>query len=83
MSLLFLGAPDFRLSGQRLDTLKVRFSRLTVETARSVVKLYRSRKAPERQEVARTLIRVRQQSAYAIFLKGYKPISATPTGAIS
>jgi uncharacterized protein (DUF2336 family) len=47
MSLLFLGAPDFRLSGQRLDTLKARFSRLTVETARSVVKLHRSRKAPD------------------------------------
>jgi uncharacterized protein (DUF2336 family) len=47
MSLLFLGAPDFRLSAQRLDALKARFSRLTVQTAQGVVKLYQSRKAPD------------------------------------
>ncbi len=47
MSLLFLGAPDFRLSAQRLDALNARFSRLTVQTARSVIKLYRSRKAAD------------------------------------
>src|SRR6202051_1315076 len=44
MSLLFLGAPDFKLSAQRLDALKARFSRLTVQTAQGVVKLYQSRK---------------------------------------
>ena len=47
MALLFLGAPDFKLSAQRLDALKARFSRLSVETARSVVKLYQSRKVPD------------------------------------
>jgi uncharacterized protein (DUF2336 family) len=47
MSLLFLGAPDFRVSAQRLDALKARFSRLTVQTAQGVVKLYQSRKAPD------------------------------------
>jgi hypothetical protein len=45
MSLLFLGAPDFKLSAQRLDSLKTRFARLTVQTARSVIRLYRSRKS--------------------------------------
>jgi uncharacterized protein (DUF2336 family) len=47
MSLLFLGAPDFKLSAQRLDSLKTRFSRLTVQTAQSVIRLYRSRKVPD------------------------------------
>ncbi len=47
MSLLFLGAPDFKLPAQRLEALKVKFSRLTVQTAQSVVKLYQSRKMPD------------------------------------
>lgn len=47
MALLFLGAPGFKISAQRLDALQARFSRLTVETARSVVKLYQSRKASD------------------------------------
>ena len=46
-AILFLGAPGFKISAQRLDGLNARFSRLTVETARGVVKLYRSRKAAE------------------------------------
>ena len=45
MAILFLGAPGFKISAQRLDGLNARFSRLTVETARGVVKLYQSRKA--------------------------------------
>ena len=47
MAILFLGAPGFKIAAQRLDGLNARFSRLTVETARGVVKLYRSRKAAE------------------------------------
>jgi len=42
MALLFLGAPGFKISAQRLDSLSARFSRLTVQTAQSVVKLYRN-----------------------------------------
>ena len=47
MALLFLGAPGFKISAQRLDALNARFFRLTVQTAQSVVKLYQSRKAPD------------------------------------
>jgi uncharacterized protein (DUF2336 family) len=46
MSLLFLGAPDYKISAGDLDEFETRFSRLTAETARSVIKLYQSRKAP-------------------------------------
>ncbi len=45
MSLLFLGAPDHRISACDLDALERKFARLTVETAQSVIRLYRSRKA--------------------------------------
>lgn len=44
MSLLFLGAPDHRISGQRLNALSNEFSRLNTEAAQSVVGFYRSRK---------------------------------------
>lgn len=47
MALLFLGAPGFKISARRLDSLSARFSRLTIQTAQSVVKLYRSRRVPD------------------------------------
>jgi hypothetical protein len=45
MSLLFLGAADHKLSVRDFDALELKFSRLAAETARSVIRLYRSRKA--------------------------------------
>ena len=44
MALLFLGAPDHRISAGDLKTMETKFSRLTAETAQSVIRLYRSRK---------------------------------------
>jgi N-acetylglutamate synthase-like GNAT family acetyltransferase len=54
MSLLFLAAPDHRIAAQDLDGLKNDFADLNVETSRSVLAAYRSRKhaashAPERR----------------------------------
>jgi hypothetical protein len=45
MSLLFLGASDHKIYAGDLDALETKFSRLTAETAQSVIKLYRSRRA--------------------------------------
>jgi hypothetical protein len=45
MSLLFLGAADHKLSVRDFNALELKFSRLAAETARSVIRLYRSRKA--------------------------------------
>ncbi len=45
MAILFLGAPDHKISADKLDALKAKFARLTTETAQSVIRLYRSRKA--------------------------------------
>ena len=45
MALLFLGAPEHKISAGQLDALEKKFSRLTAETAQSVINLYRSRKA--------------------------------------
>jgi uncharacterized protein (DUF2336 family) len=44
MSLLFLGAPNHRISSQDLDGMKKEFAGLNVETSQSVLKLYQSRK---------------------------------------
>lgn len=44
MSLLFLGAPDHRIASQHLDDLKREFVGLKVETSRSVLKAYQSRR---------------------------------------
>ena len=44
MSLLFLGAPDHRINAQHLDDLKSDFAALNVETSRSVLAAYQSRK---------------------------------------
>lgn len=45
MAMLFLGAPEYKISGSRLDALNAKFSRLKTETAHSVIELYRSRKS--------------------------------------
>jgi hypothetical protein len=45
MALLFLGAPEHKISAGQLDALEKKFCRLTAETAQSVINLYRSRKA--------------------------------------
>lgn len=55
MALLFLGAPDHKISADKLDTLKMKFGRLTVETAQNVIRLYRSRKAQAPANQARAL----------------------------
>jgi uncharacterized protein (DUF2336 family) len=44
MSLLFLGAPEHRIASQDLDDMKREFAGLNIETSRSVLKLYQSRK---------------------------------------
>jgi len=56
MSLLFLGAKDHRITAHELRELEGEFGRLNVDTSRSVLEFYRSRKnadgfepAPERQ----------------------------------
>jgi uncharacterized protein (DUF2336 family) len=43
-ALLFLGAPDHRISSQDLDDMGREFGRLNCETARNILKLYQSRK---------------------------------------
>jgi uncharacterized protein (DUF2336 family) len=44
MSLLFLGAKDHRITANDLKALESEFGRLNVETSRSVLKVYQSRK---------------------------------------
>jgi uncharacterized protein (DUF2336 family) len=44
MSLLFLGAANYRITAGDLDKMKAEFFRLNVETSRKVLKVYRSRK---------------------------------------
>ena len=44
MSLLFLGAPDHRILSQDLDGMRRELADLNVETSRSVLKTYQSRK---------------------------------------
>ena len=44
MALLFLGAKDHRITAQDLRDLESEFGRLNIETSRSVLKLYQSRK---------------------------------------
>jgi hypothetical protein len=51
MSLLFLGAPDHKISAHELDALEAKFSRLKTETAQGVIQLYASRKASARAVV--------------------------------
>ena len=58
MSLLFLGAKDHRITAKELGDLESEFGRLKVETSRSVLEFYQSRKnadgadsGPKRQSV--------------------------------
>jgi uncharacterized protein (DUF2336 family) len=44
MALLFLGAKDHRITAQELSDLERDFGRLNIETSRSVLKVYQSRK---------------------------------------
>ena len=44
MSLLFLGAPDHRIQAHDLQNMKREFDGLNVETSRSVLRTYQSRK---------------------------------------
>jgi uncharacterized protein (DUF2336 family) len=44
MALLFLGARDHRITAQDLNNMKIEFDRLNIETSRSVLKFYQSRK---------------------------------------
>ena len=44
MALLFLGAPNHRIVAHDLEDLKKAFDRLNMETAKDVLKTYRSRK---------------------------------------
>jgi hypothetical protein len=44
MSLLFLGAKDHRITAQELNALESEFGGLNIETSRSVVEFYKSRK---------------------------------------
>ncbi len=45
MSLLFLGAKDHRITAQDLNDLEREFGRLNLETSRSVLKFYQTRKS--------------------------------------
>ncbi len=44
MSLLFLGAPDYRITAGDLDQLKIDFFRLSMDTSLRVLGIYRTRK---------------------------------------
>ena len=44
MSLLFLGAKDHRITAKELHDLEREFGRLNIETSRSVLEFYQSRK---------------------------------------
>jgi hypothetical protein len=44
MSLLFLGAPNYRITAGDLDLIKVDFVRLKLDTCLRVLTVYRSRK---------------------------------------
>jgi hypothetical protein len=44
MSLLFLGAKDHRITAKDLNDMENEFGRLNIETSRSVLKFYQSRK---------------------------------------
>jgi uncharacterized protein (DUF2336 family) len=52
MALLFLGAKDHRITANDLRDLENEYSRLNIETSRSVLEFYRSRKNGEASETA-------------------------------
>lgn len=45
MSLLFLGAKDHRISARDLDDMREEFAALSIDTSRSVLRHYQSRKS--------------------------------------
>jgi hypothetical protein len=55
MALLFLGAPNYRITAGDLDRIKVDFVRLKVETCLRVLAVYRSRKQAAAQPSAAQL----------------------------
>ncbi len=50
MSLLFLGAPNYRITAGDLDRMKIDFCKLNVETCLRVLTVYRSRKETAAQD---------------------------------
>jgi uncharacterized protein (DUF2336 family) len=50
MALLFLGAKDHRISARDLDDMKDEFAHLNIETSRSILKFYQSRRNAEATE---------------------------------
>jgi uncharacterized protein (DUF2336 family) len=50
MALLFLGAKDHRITAKDLNEMKSEFGRLNIETSRSVLKFYQSRKNAARAD---------------------------------
>jgi hypothetical protein len=54
MALLFLGAPEGRISARDLDKLETEFSRLKPQTSQSVLNFYRSRKQAAAGDTGRT-----------------------------
>jgi uncharacterized protein (DUF2336 family) len=52
MSLLFLGAPNYRITAGDLDRMKVDFVRLNLDTCLRVLTVYRSRRQPAAQDSA-------------------------------
>src|SRR5262249_602284 len=55
MALLFLGAPDFRISSRGFDELKERFERLHVSSSQDMLSHYRNRRAANSSVVTRHL----------------------------
>jgi hypothetical protein len=55
MALLFLGAKDHRITAQDLKDLENEYSRLNIETSRSVLAFYQSRKNGEVMDAAAPL----------------------------
>jgi hypothetical protein len=61
MALLFLGAPNYRITAGDLDRMKVDFVRLKLDTCLRVLAVYRSRKPTAAQKAAQE---VAQESAH-------------------
>ena len=55
MALLFLGAKDHRITAQDLKDLEGEYGRLNIETSRSVLAFYQSRKNGEAMDAAAPL----------------------------
>jgi hypothetical protein len=52
MSILFLGAKDHRITANDLNAMETEFNRLNVETSKSVLKFYQSRKTTPDADMA-------------------------------